>query len=80
MELAARGVERHIASESVAAIDEPALALQLARKRLRTGAPASYEEYQDRTGPFLLRRGFGLDVARVAMRNAWDELGSTEIL
>ena len=73
MELAARGVERQLAAEAAAAIDEPALALELARKRLRKGMPVAYDDYQARTGPFLLRRGFGIEVARSAMRQAWDE-------
>jgi SOS response regulatory protein OraA/RecX len=35
--------------------------------------PVAYDDYQARTGPFLLRRGFGIEVARSAMRQAWDE-------
>jgi regulatory protein len=73
MELTAQGVERQVAREAAQSVDDAALAVRLAVKRLTSGAPGSFDDYVAKTGPFLVRRGFSFEVARNAMREAWDE-------
>jgi regulatory protein len=73
MELTAQGVDRQVAFEAAQAVNDDALAVGLAAKRLASSRPGSFDDYVARTGPFLVRRGFGYEVTRNAMRQAWDE-------
>jgi regulatory protein len=79
MELAAKGIDRGVAAESVATMDDEALATQLAAKRLRSASPGTYNDYVARIGPYLTRRGFGFEAARNAMRRAWEERDNTSV-
>jgi regulatory protein len=74
MELTAQGVDRQVALEAARTVDDEALAVRLAAKRLASSRPGSFDDYVAKTGPFLVRRGFAYEVARNAMRQAWDEL------
>ncbi len=72
-ELSVRGVPQGVALASTSEIDEVALATELALSQLRKRQPASYDEFIAKAGPFLTRRGFAFDVARTALRGAWDD-------
>jgi regulatory protein len=74
MELTAQGVDRQVAFEAARTVDDEALAAGLAAKRLASSQPGSFDDYVAKTGPFLVRRGFGYEVARNAMREAWEQL------
>jgi SOS response regulatory protein OraA/RecX len=73
MELTAQGVDRRVAFEAAQTVDDEALAAGLAAKRLASSKPGSFDDYVTKTGPFLVRRGFGYEVARNAMRQAWEQ-------
>ncbi len=73
-ELAARGVDRHIAGMAVRAFDRPsqvAAATGLAERLCARIRPAGYNELLDSVGTRLLRRGFSPAVAREACRAVW---------
>jgi regulatory protein len=73
-ELAARGVDREVATQAVAGLSpaaQLAAAVHLvARQGGRKGA-ASYKELLDSAGTKLLRRGFSPAIAREACRAVW---------
>lgn len=72
-ELSVRGVSPGVAAASTAEVDEVALATEIALGQLRKRHPFTFDEFIEKAGPFLNRRGFGFDVARTALRRAWDE-------
>jgi regulatory protein len=72
-ELSVRGVSAGVATASTEGLDEPALATEIATAQLRKRQPRTFDEFVERAGPFLTRRGFSFDVARGALRRAWDE-------
>ncbi len=72
-ELAQKGVEREVAQESVAAVDEGAAAVRAARKRSRTLRGLEFRDFRRRLGDFLARRGFGYDVCEAAIKQLWAE-------
>ncbi len=76
-ELAQKGVEREVAQESVAAIDEEAAALRAGRKRSKTLRNLAFGDFRRRLGDFLARRGFGYDVCEVAIKQLWAEGGDS---
>lgn len=75
-ELSVRGVSPGIAGSSTADVDELALATDIARSQLRKRQPSTYDQFIEKAGPFLTRRGFGYDVAKGALRRAWDDARS----
>lgn len=74
-ELAQKGVQREVAQESVAAIDEEDAAVQAGRKRSRTLRDREFSDFRRRLGDFLARRGFGYDVCEAAIKQLWAEVG-----
>ena len=77
-ELAQKGVEREVAQESVAAVDEEAAAVRAARKRSRTLRGLEFRDFRRRLGDFLARRGFGYDVCEAAIKQLWAEVGDAD--
>ncbi len=76
-ELAQKGVEREVARESVAAIDEEAAAMRAGRKRSRALRNLAFGDFRRRLGDFLARRGFGYDVCGAAIKQLWAEGGDS---
>lgn len=77
MELRQRGVADAIVREAVSGHDEPAAALEAARRRARSLRDVEEPKRSRRLHDFLRRRGFGDSVARDAARRALDEVGAT---
>ena len=77
-ELAQKGVEREVAQESVATIDEEAAAMCAGRKRSRTRRDLDFRDFRHRVGDFLARRGFGYDVCETAIKQLWAEVGDSD--
>lgn len=72
-ELAQKGIEREVAQESVATIDEEAAAVQAGRRRAQGLRTLEFTDFRRRLGTFLGRRGFGYDVCDTAIRQLWAE-------
>ena len=72
-ELRQRGVDRATGEAATDPDRDAERALAAGRQKLHTLAGLDYQAFRDRLGPFLLRRGFGYDVARTAVRQLWDE-------
>ena len=77
-ELRSKGVAAQAASEPLAELDEADAAYRAAGKRARSLAALAYRDFQRRLGDFLLRRGFGYEVARETVRRLWGELRGEE--
>ncbi|HEY5639951.1 MAG TPA: RecX family transcriptional regulator [Dehalococcoidia bacterium] len=77
-ELAQKGVEREVARQSVAAIDEEAAAVRAGRKRSRTLRNLKFGDFRRRLGDFLARRGFGYDACETAIKQLWAETGDAD--
>lgn len=73
-ELRARGVPGDVSDSLTAELDDDAAALEAARRRGGRASLESYRAFEGAVGPYLLRRGFGMDVARRAMRQVYEEL------
>jgi regulatory protein len=79
-ELAARGVDRHLAGAALASFDREAQLAAATRlvERLYGGKrPPGYRELLDSVGAKLLRRGFSAEVARNACRAVWAGTATT---
>jgi SOS response regulatory protein OraA/RecX len=73
-ELAARGVDRHVADVALGGFDlesQVTAATLLAHRLAGHARPAGYRELLDSVGARLLRRGFSMAVAREACRAVW---------
>lgn len=73
-ELAARGVDHEVARTAVAGLSQQAqlaAATRLVERQVGRRRPAGYKQLLDSAGAKLLRRGFGLAVAREACRVVW---------
>lgn len=77
-ELAQKGVEREVARQSVASIDEEDAAVRAGRKRARTLRNLEFGDFRQRLGNFLARRGFGLEVCETAVKQLWAETGDAD--
>lgn len=72
-ELRQRGVSREMVDEAATPEQDEERALAAGRRRLRSLAGLDFAEFRAKLGPFLLRRGFGYEVAREAVRQLWSE-------
>ncbi len=73
-ELAARGVDRRLADEALAALTpefQLASATDLAGRLAARSRPAGYQELLDRVGTKLVRRGFAPSLVRAACQAVW---------
>ncbi|HTE87070.1 MAG TPA: regulatory protein RecX [Dehalococcoidia bacterium] len=73
-ELLRKGVDREVTRDAVAAGDDSTAAGIAARKRATALAARPYGEFRRRLFAFLQRRGFGYDVSRLAVDQAWQDL------
>lgn len=77
-ELRQRGVDRATVDAATDPDRDAERALAAGRQKLRTLAGLEYRAFNDRLGPFLLRRGFGYEVARATVRALWAETHGDE--
>jgi regulatory protein len=76
-ELLQKGIDREIVGEAVAAIeDEEPIALEVARKKVRSYAALDDREFYRKMIGHLQRRGFGYAVASRVTRTLQDERGA----
>jgi regulatory protein len=73
-ELAAKGVPRRTRDASLEAVNEADAAYRAAAKKARALTSLPHADFQRRLGDYLLRRGFGYEVARATVRHHWEEL------
>lgn len=73
-ELRSKGVTGQVATGPLSQLDEADAAYRAAGKRARSLAGAAHPEFQRRVGDFLLRRGFGYEVARETVNRLWGEI------
>jgi regulatory protein len=77
MELRRKGLDdetvQKVLSEN---IDEQTLAMDAARKYLRKVQGLAWQEFRQKLGGFLGRRGFSYDVCAQVVRSLWNELHS----
>lgn len=72
-ELRAKGIRRAVADASTADLDDGDAAYRAASRRARTLADRPYAEFRRRLGDFLLRRGFGYELAAETVSRLWSE-------
>lgn len=77
-ELRQRGVPEKITDAVLEAslLDETDLAYRAGQKRLRRLRHLPWQEFRQKMGAYLARRGFSYDVASEAVRRLWDDLQS----
>ena len=73
-ELAEKGVAREIADAVLEDIDESKGAMRAARKRARRWSQLPYQEFRQKLGGFLQRRGFSYDTIRHTIDTLWNQL------
>ena len=79
MELRHKGLEDNLIQTILTEnVDEQTLALQAARKHLRKVQGLAWQEFRQKLGSFLGRRGFSYDVSVTVVRLIWDELHSED--
>lgn len=77
-ELRQKGLERNLIDEVTTEVDEFAAARQAAEPKARRWGNLPNQQFQQKVGGFLQRRGFGYDVVREVTEALWDEF-STEV-
>ena len=81
MELSRKGVDPDVIDEAVNHIsddDEARAAVDLARKKFRTGASVPEPRLTRRVAAALARKGYGPDITWQAVRQVKEELGNDE--
>lgn len=73
VELRQRGVDRETVDAATQPERDADRALAAGRQRLRAVAGLDYQAFRERLGAFLLRRGFGYEEVRIAVRTLWAE-------
>ncbi len=77
MELNRKGLDREIVQEVLKdTTGEDVLAMEAARKYLRKVQALAWQEFRQKLGGFLGRRGFSYDVCAPVVRSLWNELHS----
>ena len=75
LELRRKGLDDDVVRDTLdAQVDENALALQAARKYLRKLEKLEWQEFRQKLGSFLGRRGVSYDVVAPVVRQIWDEM------
>ena len=76
-ELRRRGIATETAEEVTEGISDEEAAYEAARRRLRAFDGLEYQEFRERLGAFLTRRGFSYGVARRTIDRCWAEREGT---
>jgi len=77
-ELAKKGVDTEVISQVVAGIDEDESAYQAAANRATRFASCEYDEFRQKIGSYLQRRGFSYSVINRAIKKVWGEIKRKE--
>jgi len=72
-ELLRLGVGSETASEALEGFDDEENAVRAARKRLPSLQGADYQTFEEKLGPYLLRRGFPHSLVQRVVRRLWEE-------
>jgi regulatory protein len=84
LELRQKGLNEEVVQETLdESVDEDALALEAARKYVRKVQNLEWQDFRQKLGSFLGRRGFSYPVIAPVLRQIWDELhpdGSQSIM
>jgi regulatory protein len=75
-ELYARGVEAAAIDTALEDVDEAAAAHEAASKMAWKWQGLPYDEFRNKLGAYLQRRGFGYDIIRTEIQQAWAEFGA----
>ncbi|MEZ4593172.1 MAG: RecX family transcriptional regulator [Chloroflexota bacterium] len=75
-ELRQKGLERNLIDEVTTEVDEFAAARQAAEPKARRWGSLPQQQFRQKLGSFLQRRGFGYDVVREVTEAFWDEFGT----
>lgn len=74
-ELREKGVAREVIDAAVADVDEYEAAARAAEKRARRWRHLPYEEFRQKMGGYLQRRGFRYDITKTTIEKIWEENG-----
>jgi regulatory protein len=75
-ELRRRGVDPNIIEQSIAVVDEDALAYEAARKQAGKLRGLDWQLYRQKMFGFLARRGFNYEVSAAVISRVWAELNN----
>lgn len=78
IELRQRGLPTEAIDQALDDVDEPALALQAARKQARKLQKLEWVDYRRKLSSFLARRGFSYAIVAPVVKQTWDELEKPE--
>jgi regulatory protein len=77
-ELHQHGVDPKEIEQSIAAVNDSAMALEAARKQVRRYASLEWPEFRQKMYGFLARRGFAYDVSAPVTAQVWAEQHDTD--
>ena len=72
-ELRQKGVDQDTSEEALEGLTEERSARKAARKKLASLRGLEYQEFRNRLSGYLARRGFGWDVIKPVVNDAWKE-------
>ncbi|MFZ6026331.1 MAG: regulatory protein RecX [Chloroflexota bacterium] len=78
VELRQRGLQEAQIAEALADVDEGAMAYQVALKQGRRLQALAWQEFRQKLGAFLARRGFNYEVIAPVVRRVWNEQHSED--
>lgn len=73
-ELKQRGIEPQAITESLLAIDEDAMAYELAQRKARRFAHLDWQQFRQKIYRALAQRGFNYDIISTVTQRVWDEM------
>ena len=76
-ELQLKGINRQLAVTMTESLSDEEAAYRAAQSRAHRLRDASYAVFQKRLGHFLLRRGFGYELASRVVEELWQDLGNS---
>jgi len=79
-ELVQKGVSRPVIEDMLAGVDDEALARRAATKRAYRWAGLSHDEYVQKMGSYLQRRGFQYETVRLVVAESWATINENENL
>jgi regulatory protein len=74
MELKSKGLEAEIIDKAVSSIDEKDSAYRAAEKRASRLTALDYQEFRQKLGQYLVRRGFNYGIIKEITEKVWKEL------
>jgi regulatory protein len=74
-ELRQKGISRELIDEALQDFDETAAAQQAALKQARQWSHLPEQEFRNKLGAYLQRRGFSYDAVREVIEMTWQEVG-----